>query len=235
MPSGAKRCFIHSQHREKRIWQIVGDADSLDVDEARPPARAMLAALRRGAETPSSDGDALYETVARTAFRCHERLWKAGTFGVNSSHVDDQILPRFRGCPIAEIDHADARRWFASLRAAPAAADHSLSVLSVITSGRTTATTPCRVSEVPHDEPVDEKTKLSVASTRFMGLMTEIPGRTGSRSMTRSAPDLKRSRKRWPNDPYRTEFRGIASLPLRAACTKCPPVGRIMLTSPPAG
>ena len=101
--------------------------------------------------------------------------------------------------------------------------------------GRTTATTPRRVSEVPHDEPVDEMTTLSTASTRFMGLMTEIPGRTGSRSMTRSTPDLKRSGKRPPNDPYRTEIRGIASFPLRAACTKCPPVTCVMLTSPPAG
>lgn len=132
MAGGAKRYFIHSQHRGKRIWQIVGDADALDVDEARSRATAMQAALRRGAETPSSDGDVLFETVARTAFRRHERLWKAGTFKVNSSYLDNQILPRFAGCPIARIDHVDVTRWFASLRATPAAADRSLPVLSVI-------------------------------------------------------------------------------------------------------
>ncbi len=132
MSGGAKRYFIHSQHRGKRVWQIVGDADALDVDEARSRATAMQAALRRGAEIPSSDGDALFETVAETAFRRHERLWKAGTFDVNSSYLDNQILPRFRGCPIAQIDHANVRRWFASLRATPAAADRSLPVLSVI-------------------------------------------------------------------------------------------------------
>ena len=132
MPSGAKRYFIHSQHNGKRVWQIVGDTDALDVDEARSRATTMQAALRRGAEIPSSDGDALFETVARTAFRRHERLWKAGTFKVNSSYLDNHILPHFRGCPIAEIDHTDVRRWFASLRATPAAADRSLPVLSVI-------------------------------------------------------------------------------------------------------
>ena len=135
----------------------------------------MLAAIRRGAELPSSDDVALFETAARTTFRRHDRLWKAGTFDVNSSHLADPILPRFAGRPITETDHADARRWFASLHATPAAADHSLPVLSVIAPGRTKTTTPRRVSEVPHDEPVDEKTTLSIASTRFMGLMTEIP------------------------------------------------------------
>ncbi|MDE0047346.1 MAG: Arm DNA-binding domain-containing protein, partial [bacterium] len=129
MASGAKRYFIHSQTQGKRVWQIVGDADSLDVDEARSRATTMQAALRRGAQTPSSDGDVLFETVAETAFRRHERLWKAGTLKVNSSHLDNQIPPRFRGCPIAEIGHADVRRWFASLRATP---DRSLPVLSVI-------------------------------------------------------------------------------------------------------
>ncbi len=111
MPSGAKHYFIHSQNRGKRVWQTVGDANALDVDEALSRATAMQAALRRGAETPSPDGDALFETAARTAFRRHERLWKAGTFDVNSSYLDNQILPRFRGC---RIDHADVGRWFAS-------------------------------------------------------------------------------------------------------------------------
>ena len=55
----------------QRVWQIVGDADSLNVDEARSRARAMLAALRRGAgdsfiltTTPSS------RLSPRTAFKC---------------------------------------------------------------------------------------------------------------------------------------------------------------------
>ena len=26
MPSGASRYFIHSQHRAKRVWKIIGDA-----------------------------------------------------------------------------------------------------------------------------------------------------------------------------------------------------------------
>ena len=35
MPSGAKRYFIHSQHRGKRVWKIIGDATMIAEPEAR--------------------------------------------------------------------------------------------------------------------------------------------------------------------------------------------------------
>ena len=35
MPSGARRYFIHSQHRSERVWKIVGDA----ADPRRHPIR----------------------------------------------------------------------------------------------------------------------------------------------------------------------------------------------------
>ena len=38
LPSGARRFFIHTQHRGQRVWKIIGDAGVLSVDEARTRA-----------------------------------------------------------------------------------------------------------------------------------------------------------------------------------------------------
>ena len=51
---------------------------------------------------------------------------------MNRCYLKNQILPHFAGRPIAEIDGAEVRRWFASLAATPVAADRSKLVLSVI-------------------------------------------------------------------------------------------------------
>ena len=131
-PSGAKRFFIHCQHRGERIWKILGDTGTMSVDEARAVAAAMLAAIQRGAETPHAPEEALFEAVAETAFRRHEQVWKPGTLAVNRCYLNNQLLPHFAGRPIAEIDSQDVRHWFALLRATPVAADRSLPVLSVI-------------------------------------------------------------------------------------------------------
>ena len=68
MPSGARRYFIHSQHRGKRIWKIIGDAAAITEPESRARARSMLAALRHGREPGAADpGGTLFETVAEEA------------------------------------------------------------------------------------------------------------------------------------------------------------------------
>ena len=41
LPSGAKRYFVHSQHRGRRVWKIVGQTRSIGVKEARARARVM--------------------------------------------------------------------------------------------------------------------------------------------------------------------------------------------------
>ena len=70
MPSGARRYFIHSQHKGKRVWKIIGDAAAIAEPEARVRARSMLAALRDGREPEAADpGGTLFETVARGGFR----------------------------------------------------------------------------------------------------------------------------------------------------------------------
>ena len=129
-PSGRKRFFIHTQVEGKRIWKIVGDAADMDVVVARELARTMLAASRCGA--PVAPVDPLFEEVAEEVFRRYARNWKPRTLKVNRGYYANQILPWFRGRPIADITATDVREWFASLHATPVAADRSAPVLSVI-------------------------------------------------------------------------------------------------------
>ncbi len=129
-PSGRKCFFIHSQHEGKRVWKIVGDAACLSVEDARTRARSMLAAGRHG--TSAASDHILFEEAAEEVFRRYARNWKPGTLRVNRGYFANQILPWFRGRPIAAITAVDVREWFASLHATPVAADRSAPVLSVI-------------------------------------------------------------------------------------------------------
>ena len=130
LPSGARRFFIHTQHRGTRVWKMVGDATAINVDAARARAASMLAAIRGAAD---ASPDAMrFETVAETVFRRYARVWKPQTLYVNRSFLRRQILPRFSGTQIADITRADVRRWFASRRATPVSAARSLPILSVI-------------------------------------------------------------------------------------------------------
>lgn len=93
----------------------------------------VTAAIEVHPDVPPDCGeDARFEAVAEAAFRHCERVWKPGTLAVNRSYLRNQILPWFRGRPIANVTRADVQRWFASLHATPAAADRSLPVLSAI-------------------------------------------------------------------------------------------------------
>ena len=129
-PTGRKCFFIHSQHEGRRVWQIVGDAASLSVEDARSKARSLLAAGRNG--TSAASEHILFEEVAEEVIRRYGRNWKPRTLKVNRGYLANQILPRFRGRSIADISAADVREWFASLHATPVAADRSVPVLSVI-------------------------------------------------------------------------------------------------------
>ncbi len=131
-PSGTRRFFIHCQHKGERVWKIVGDSGAMGVAEARAVAAGMLVAIRRGEEAPHAPGEALFEAVAETAFRRHERVWKPGTLKVNRGYLRKQLLPHFAGRPVADIGSQEVRNWFARLRATPVAADRSMPVLSVI-------------------------------------------------------------------------------------------------------
>ena len=52
LPSGRKRFFIHTRNDGRRVWKIVGDADTLRLDEARCRASALRAAIRRSGDAP---------------------------------------------------------------------------------------------------------------------------------------------------------------------------------------
>ncbi len=133
MPSGKKCYFIHSQHRGRRVWKIVGDAAAMTEAEARARARSMLAALRDDRDIDADmPGDVPFETVAEEVFARYGRRWKPRTLAANRRYLRDQILPFFAGRPIAEIDREEVQRWFRSLHATPAAANRSAPVLSVI-------------------------------------------------------------------------------------------------------
>ena len=107
-------------------------SDTMSVDEARSSAVRTLAAIRRGEDPPRDPAETLFEAVAETVFERYRRLWKPRTLDVNRCYLKNQILPRFQGRQVADIDRRDVRDWFASLRATPVAADRSMPVLSVI-------------------------------------------------------------------------------------------------------
>lgn len=132
LPSGRKCFFVQCQHLGKRVWKIVGDAETVSVSEARALAVEMLAAIRRGEGGFHRPDETLFEAVAATVFERYARVWKAGTLLVNRSYLRKRIMPNFAGRPVADIDRQEVRNWFASLHATPVAADRSLPVLSVI-------------------------------------------------------------------------------------------------------
>ena len=93
----------------------------------------MLASIREGtAEGDVGSPDIAFETVGDEVFRRYARNWKPSTLKINRRYYHNQILPWFRGRPIAGITAHDVRQWFASLHETPVTADRSAPVLSVI-------------------------------------------------------------------------------------------------------
>ncbi len=133
LSSGAKRYFIHSQHQGRRVWKMLGKAESVGVDKAREQARVMLASIRTGFSDESLvPPDTPFETVADEVFRRYARNWKPSTLKVNQCYYRKQILPWFEGRPITGITDRDVKQWLASLHETPVAADRSAPILSVI-------------------------------------------------------------------------------------------------------
>ena len=132
-PAGRKRYFLQAQREGKRIWRDCGDAAAVSLAEARSRASAELRSLQQPRGTPTPELPSVsFETVAEEVFRRYGRRWKPRTLDVNRCYYRNQILPWFRGRPIASITPEDVQAWFASLRATPVAADRSAPVLSVI-------------------------------------------------------------------------------------------------------
>ncbi len=178
LPSGAKRYFVHSQHRGRRIWRIVGQVGSIGADDARARAKTLLAAIQEGSdEQTAASSETAFETVADEVFERYARNWKPSTLRVNRGYYRNQILPWFRERPIGGITTADVRRWFASLHETPVAADRSAPVLSVIMRQaevygyRPEGTNPC--TGIKRYRRQGRERFLSVAEIRRLGEVLE--------------------------------------------------------------
>ena len=114
LPSGAKRFFVHTQHRGERTWKMVGDANAMSLEEARKCSASMLAAIRGRQDATDGPETTVFEAVAETVFERFAKVWKPGTLEVNRNHLRRQLIPWFAGRQIADIDRRDVQRWFAS-------------------------------------------------------------------------------------------------------------------------
>ena len=184
LPSGRKRFFVHSQKDGRRIWKIIGDADSIPLDEARRRAAALLAAIRRNGDACALPEETVFEAVAEEVFRNYGRHWKPRTLKVNRGYLRNQILPGFRGRNVADITRADVQRWFASLHATPVAADRSAPILSVI----------MREAEVYGYRPEGSNPCAGIRRYRRKGRERFLSGA----ELRRLALTLDRHEARWP-------------------------------------
>ena len=111
LPSGAKCYFIHSQHRGRRVWKIVGHAGAIGADEARERARTLLAAIRKGNEDEAAaPPDTPFETADDEVFRRYARNWKPSTLSANRGYDRNQILPDSKSGPRTIWRSSAARR-----------------------------------------------------------------------------------------------------------------------------
>ena len=101
--------------------------------EARLQARSLLAGIRKGRENAAAlPAEIAFEAVAEEVVAYYRRHWKPRTLAVNLNYYENNILPWFKGRPIASITRRDVLEWFESHHAKPASANRSLPVLSVI-------------------------------------------------------------------------------------------------------
>ena len=133
LPSGKKSYFLQTQHERRRRWTKIGDANAMPEAKARSQARSLLAGIRKGRESvPDQPADIAFEAVADEVFSYYRRHWKPRTLAVNLNYYENNILPWFKGRPVADITRQEVLEWFESLHAKPASANRSLPVLSVI-------------------------------------------------------------------------------------------------------
>ena len=133
LPSGKKSYFLQMQHEGQRRWTKIGDANAMPEAEARSQARSLIAGIRKGQQSiPDLPPDIAFEAVADEVFSYYRRHWKPRTLAVNLNYYKNNILPWFKGRPIAGITRPRVLEWFESLHAKPTSANRSLPVLSVI-------------------------------------------------------------------------------------------------------
>ena len=108
---GANGFVVNCQRDDGRIRRIVGQAASIEAEEARSRARTVLAPIRGGAEIPAPAlAKTLLEVVAEEVIRRWGRNWKITMSAGNRNYCKNCILPRSGGRAIGSIDAAGARR-----------------------------------------------------------------------------------------------------------------------------
>ena len=94
----------HQDVLDVRVLLEVGHEVDRVAREPRAHAGAMLTAIRHGKATSARPPNTAFESVAEEVFRRYARNWKPGTLAVNRQYLRNQILPYFKGRPIAEIN-----------------------------------------------------------------------------------------------------------------------------------
>ena len=103
-PSGTRRYFIHTQHDGRRFFRVVGDAESLPIEEARTRAGEAIVTIKRGNPFVAVNaGQIRFETVAEEVFRRYGQRLKRSTQSLYRSLYRSHILPWFRTKTIVEI------------------------------------------------------------------------------------------------------------------------------------
>ena len=133
LPSGKKSYFLQTQYEGLAPL----DEDRRCRRHARsrgPVASAIIVGehQERAGECPDLPAEIAFEAVADEVFAYYRRHWKPRTLAVNLNYYENNILPWFKGRPIAGITRREVLEWFESLHAKPASANRSLPVLSVI-------------------------------------------------------------------------------------------------------
>ena len=177
-PSGTRRYFIHTQHDGRRFFRVVGDAESLPIEEARTRAGAAIVTVKRGNPFVAVNaGQIRFETVAEEVFRRYGQRLKPSTQSLYRSLYRSHILPWFRSKTIVEIGPLDVHRWFTARRATRFAADNAVSVLSMIMRQaeiygyRPEGTNPCK--GIRRHRPRDRERFLSPNELRRLARILE--------------------------------------------------------------
>ena len=124
---GTKTFFVRVPRKPGTENVVLGTAEETTAAEAREKALATIEAARADRET----GPAFADFAAES--RCRQgRRWKPSNREGNVRLIDRYLVPFFGTMHVAEIGHADVRRWFDSLSGTPGNANRTLPVLSVM-------------------------------------------------------------------------------------------------------
>jgi integrase len=125
--NGPRSFFVRVVRKPGTANVVLGTTDALTAAEAREKAIAALAAGKAERETGP-----LFTDFAQEFERRQGRRWKPSTRAGNRRMIARYLVPFFGTMRVAEIAHADVRRWFDAMSGIPGNANRTLPVLSVM-------------------------------------------------------------------------------------------------------